>query len=166
MQIEAELLKPDHDMPNSDLPLIVISEAVPSGEATSQAMTARFERNGWQGTWTYTVFDYWHYHIEGHEVLGCVSGTATVGLGGEGGIRIAMQPGDVVIIPAGVGHKRLDADAGFQVVGAYPPGQNGAITRAGEMDLEAARRAIAALSLPETDPVTGERPGAVAKWLD
>ena len=92
-------------------------------------MSQRFRTNGWQGTWTYTVYDFWHYHVDGYEVLGCVAGEAEIGFGGEaedGGIAATMRPGDVVLIPAGVGHKRLSATADFAVVGAYPPGQNGA----------------------------------------
>ena len=159
-------LSPTGMIPNSRLPLILLPGAIAPGEATSEAVMARFEGNGWQGTWVYTVFDYWHYHVEGHEVLGCVSGEATVGFGGDGGAEIAMKPGDVVIIPAGVGHKRLSGGSEFQVVGAYPLGQNGAITRAGGMAIDEAERKIAVLRLPDRDPVTGVAPGAIAAWRD
>ena len=125
---------------------------------------ARFETHGWQGTWLYTVFDTWHYHTEGHEVLACVSGKASIGFGGDAGTVIAMQPGDAVIIPAGVGHKRLSATGNFQVVGAYPPRQNGAVTWAGGLPIAEAARRIAGLPLPKADPVGGETPGAFAAW--
>ncbi len=158
-------LSPTETIPNSPLPLIVVRNAIPAAEAASaDAVMARFERNGWQGTWVYTVFDYWHYHVEGHEVLACVAGEASVGFGGEGGAEIAMGPGDMVIIPAGVGHKRLSGGSDFQVVGAYPPGQNGAITKAGGMAVAEAVRRIAGLPLPERDPATGETPGAISAW--
>lgn len=75
-----------------------------------------------------------------------------------------MRPGDAVIVPAGVGHRRFSGSDDFAVVGAYPPGQNGTITRAGEKDAEAARAEIESLALPETDPLTGERPGRIAAW--
>ncbi|TFF21958.1 cupin domain-containing protein [Jiella endophytica] len=164
MALENFVFEPDETMPNSPLPLIVLPGAVPAGEATPEAVQIRFEENGWQGTWLYTVFDYWHYHVEGHEVLGCVSGEATIGFGGDGGGKVAMTPGDVVVIPAGVGHRRLAGSSGFQVVGAYPPGQNGAITRAGSLPVAAAAERIAALCLPRTDPVSGQLPGALAVW--
>ncbi|MEX6506567.1 cupin domain-containing protein [Jiella sp. M17.18] len=165
MNVETHRFEPDSTMPNSQFPLIVMPGAIAGGDASPEAMAARFQGNGWQGTWTYTVFDYWHYHIEGHEVLGCVRGEATVGFGGEDGARIEMRQGDVVIVPAGVGHKRLSATPDFAVVGAYPPGQNGAITRAGELDLDSARAAIGRLARPETDPVTGASPGAISAWM-
>lgn len=155
---------PTDAIPNSPLPLIVLAGAIEAAEGRPEQVMARFEANGWQGTWVYTVFDYWHYHVEGHEVLACVAGRASVGFGGDGGAEVAMQPGDVVIIPAGVGHKRLSGDSGFQVVGAYPPGQNGAITKAGGLAIDEAERRIAALPLPERDPVTGEAPGSIAAW--
>lgn len=156
--------EPDDTMPGSPLPLILLAGAIPAGEATPDAVMARLESNGWQGSWVYTVFDYWHYHVEGHEVLACIAGRGTVGFGGDGGAEVAMQPGDVVIIPAGVGHKRLSGDSSFRVVGAYPPGQTGAITRAGAVSVAEAARQIADLPLPQTDPVSGKAPGVVAAW--
>lgn len=164
MNVRTFKLAGDALMPNSDLPVITLSDLVAETSIEANEMAARFETNGWQGTWTYTIFDYWHYHIEGHEVLGCVGGEATVGLGGPCGIEIKMRPGDVVLIPAGVGHKRLSGTDDFAVVGAYPEGQNGSITRAGSLDLEKARAMIGGLALPEQDPVIGEKPGHLRFW--
>ncbi|MER0238325.1 hypothetical protein [Fulvimarina sp. MAC8] len=167
MTVETHLFSATEDIPNSELPLIVITGEIASDEATAAKVQARFEANGWQGTWVYTVFDYWHFHLDGHEVLTCVSGEAVVGFGGdedEGGIALPMSPGDTVVVPAGVGHKRLEASSDFQVAGGYPPGQSGAITRAGSVDVEGAREEIAKLALPETDPVTGKAPGAIGVW--
>jgi len=161
MTIETHRLEPDATIPNNKLPLVVMPGAFENPDA--DAIAERFTTNGWQGTWVYTVFDYWHYHVEGHEVLGCARGSAAVGFGGDSGITVEMNPGDVVIIPAGVGHKRLSGTNDFAVVGAYPSGQNGAITRAGEMDVEAAARQIADLALPQTDPVTGD---ALESWRE
>lgn len=167
MTIETHFLGATEDIPNSDLPLLVITGEIAAGEATAEGVQKRFRNNGWQGTWVYTVFDYWHFHLDGHEVLTCVSGNALIGFGGDeadGGIALSMSPGDTVIVPAGVGHKRLSGSSDFQVVGGYPPGQSGSITRAGEVDVGLARDEIAKLALPQTDPVTGEAPGAIGVW--
>jgi uncharacterized protein YjlB len=164
MEVESHHLSPAAGIPNSLLPLLVLRQAVSAEEASAEAMAQRFRDHGWQGTWVYTVFDYWHYHLAGHEVLGCVAGEASIGFGGDAGIVAPMRPGDVVVIPAGVGHRRLSATADFAVVGAYPPGQNGAITRAGAVDHDTAIEQIAALALPERDPVTGGTPGCLAVW--
>jgi uncharacterized protein YjlB len=46
-----------------------------------------------------------HYHSNTHECLAVCSGNANVILGGPGGHRLILQQGDVIILPAGVGHK-------------------------------------------------------------
>lgn len=160
-----QFLHPDPlgEMPNSTLPLIVAAGAL-DPHLSDSAVHDLLLSHGWEGTWTYTVYDYWHYHVSGHEVLVCVSGHARIGFGGDSGVEVAMRPGDGVIIPAGVGHKRLAATPDFQVVGAYPPDQNGTITRAGAMDLVQAARIIGQLALPKTDPLSGEEPGRLAAW--
>jgi uncharacterized protein YjlB len=97
-------------------------------------------------------------------VLSCVSGTATIGFGGDGGIRAAVRVGDVCVVPAGVGHRRFAASGDFQMAGGYPPGEEGDIVRPGEIEIAKAEALIAALPLPETDPVSGRHDGVVALW--
>ena len=75
-----------------------------------------------------------------------------------------MEQGDVCVIPAGVGHQRLDSSADFQMAGCYPPGQEGDIVKPGDIEVEAAAKLIAKLTLPQTDPITGEPDGVVAAW--
>ena len=125
---------------------------------------ALFRKNGWQGTWVYTVFPYWHFHTRGHEVLGCVSGKATIGFGGDRGIKVEVEAGDVCVIPAGVGHRKFAASDDFLMAGAYPPGQEGNIVRPGQIDGARAAREIAAVKLPETDPISGGLDGVVEAW--
>ena len=60
---------------------------------------------------------------EAHEVLGVYSGTGQIRLDGSNGIITEVQSGDVIVIPAGVGHENLRASADFVVVSAYPSGQ-------------------------------------------
>lgn len=155
--------EPAAGMPNSPLPLI-FAEAAIQGPGDPDAVKALLRRHGWQGTWLYTIYDFWHYHTTGHEVLACVAGEAEVGFGGDTGLRRPMRPGDAVIIPAGVGHRRFSASRDFAVVGAYPPGQDGTVVRAGEKPLDAAAAEIATLALPDYDPIDGRRPGRLAAW--
>ncbi|MCQ8781519.1 hypothetical protein [Mangrovibrevibacter kandeliae] len=162
MSAEHHILPPAADVPNSALPLVVVRDAVP--DPAADATHALLRTHGWQGTWTYTVYDFWHFHVTGHEVLICVAGSADIGFGGDDGIVLAMVPGVGVVVPAGVGHKRLSGTSDFAVVGGYPPGQSGAITRPGEIDMAEAVKAIETLRLPERDPFTGERPGCLAVW--
>ena len=77
-------------------------------------------------------------------------------MGGEaGGSTLTVKAGDALLIPAGVGHKRLSSDARLLVIGAYPRGQSPDLLRAGAPDGPAVRARIAAVGFPETDPVTG-----------
>lgn len=163
---QTHLFEPDGGIPNSRLPLVLWRGRLPREARGGTAATALFRRNGWQGTWVYTVFPYWHFHSRGHEVLACVSGTARIGLGGDRGIKVDVAPGDVCVIPAGVGHRRLDASGDFQMAGGYPPGQEGNIVRPGDLSDERIAGEIAAVALPQTDPVSGRADGIVAIWRE
>ena len=105
------------------------------------------------------MFDFHHFHSTSHEVLAVVAGSATLELGGPQGEAFEVAAGDVVVLPAGTGHRRAAASDGFTVVGAYPAGQE-------DYDLlrdadDAAVGRIAALGAPEDDPVGGD---GVAGW--
>lgn len=152
------------DIPNSLLPLLLWKGWLPAEACSGEGAQALYRRNGWQGTWVYTVFPFWHFHTRGHEVLGCVSGSARIGFGGDGGIEVDIVVGDVAVVPAGVGHKKLSASADFLMAGGYPPGQEGNIVRPGIIDMEEAARLIASLPPPATDPVSGKADGVVAVW--
>jgi uncharacterized protein YjlB len=122
----------------------------------SQAM---FASHGWGGTWIATVFDFHHFHSTSHEALAVLSGYATIELGGPQGEAFDVSAGDVLVLPAGTGHRRARDVDGFRVMGAYPRGQE-------DYDLlreadDAARERIAALPAPPEDPVGGE---GVARW--
>lgn len=82
----------------------------------------RFAENGWSGSWRNGIFTWHHYHLTTHEVLGCYAGWAVILLGGAEGRRHRIAAGDVIVIPAGMAHKRLEAAPDFAVVGAYPGG--------------------------------------------
>lgn len=163
--VETFTFAPDSDIPNNSLPLILYRHVLPPELQNPAAAQALLRENDWVGNWVNGVFDYWHYHVTGHEVLGCVEGEAEIGFGGDHGVKVTFAAGDVVAIPAGVGHKRLsDRRGGFTVVGGYPPGQSGAITRAGEMPREDAERLIGKLALPQGDPIFGNEGPLVTAW--
>jgi uncharacterized protein YjlB len=122
-----------------------------------------FAGQGWGGSWVDGVFDFHHFHSTSHEVLAVVSGRATLELGGPQGRSFDVAAGDVLVLPAGTGHRRASADAGFTVVGAYPAGQEDYDLLRGETpeEVEAARERIARLQAPPEDPVGGD---GVAGW--
>ena len=90
-----------------------------------------------------------------------VAGRATIELGGPQGEAFEVAAGDVMVLPAGTGHRRADADGGFTVVGAYPAGQEDYDLLRGEDpdEVAAARERIAALGAPPEDPVGGDGVG-------
>ena len=167
MIIEEVRLDDDGRFPNSRLPVLLYRDAVPGaapGEESARRIEELFDRNGWGSSWRNGVFDFQHYHSTAHEALGVFAGTATVQLGGEGGKPCDLARGDVVVIPAGVAHKRLRASADFRVVGAYPGGQSPDMCygRAGERP--AADRRLSAVLLPGQDPVEGARGALGRLW--
>ena len=165
-QAGAELFRFDAGggIPNSKLPLVLWRGRLPHEAREGAAAGALFRSNGWQGTWVSNVLPYWHFHTRGHEVLACVSGRARIGFGGDQGIEADVNTGDVCVIPAGVGHIRVDSSSDFRMAGGYPPGQAGNIIRPGDLDDARIAREIAALALPDTDPISGKTDGVVEVW--
>ncbi len=161
---ETHVLKPGGGIPNSSLPAIVYRDALPPEAREGRAACALLSANGWGGNWLYGVYPFWHFHTRGHEVLACVAGWARLGIGSDEGVEARIGKGDVVVLPAGVGHRALEASEDFLVAGGYPPGQEGNIVRPGEMEEGEISRQIAALPLPETDPLGSGRNGVPELW--
>ena len=120
----------------------------------SDAMTV-FKKHKWTNAWQNGVFPYHHYHSNTHEVLGIAKGEASITFGGEKGETIHVKEGDVVVIPAGVGHKRVQASSEFLVVGAYPNGRQHDLKTGTQDERPSALQNIRNVPIPETDPVYG-----------
>ena len=125
------------------------------GKTDPEWFENRFAANGWTGAWRNGVYGYHHYHATTHEVLGCYAGSALLQLGGPDGAVHAIAAGDVVVIPAGVAHRRVDASDDFAVVGAYPDGVTPDLQEGGGDP-------SIALDRPDRDPVLGEGKGFAA----
>jgi uncharacterized protein YjlB len=140
---------------NARLPLVVYRGAIPAGSDRATLCERMFAEHGWPDAWRNGIYAHHHYHSTAHEVLGIARGTAQVRLGGENGQTVALAAGDVVVIPAGVAHKRDAASGDLLVIGAYPRGQSPDLCRADAAAHDRALAAIAAVPLPPADPVTG-----------
>ncbi|MEM7029669.1 MAG: cupin domain-containing protein [Chloroflexota bacterium] len=154
----------DGQIPNNpDLPLILYSAVLDlaSNDLATVSETI-FRANGWTGTWRNGIFSYHHFHSTAHEVLAIAGGQANVHLGGERGIVVTVQAGDVVVIPAGVGHKNLGSSRDLLVIGAYPAGQSWDLCRGYSDERPQVLHNISNVPLPEQDPVYG----AVGPLLD
>jgi uncharacterized protein YjlB len=164
MQIETYHFKDDGIIPNSSLPLLVYKFAFPVGESLAEVMEETFASHNWTNSWRNGVFPYHHYHSITHEVLGVYAGSAVLHLGGEQGKQIEVEAGNVLVIPAGAGHKKISALNDFGVIGAYPDGMDYDLMTGKENERPLADERIAAVPLPETDPVLGKEGGIAEYW--
>lgn len=126
MRVVAHLLAPSGAIPNHPRwPLLVYQGAVAlEGLDPAVAFERLFTGNRWPAAWRNGVHPFHHYHSNAHEALGVYSGEVTVLFGGDGGIEITARPGDVIVLPAGTGHKKIGSRGALGVVGAYPEGQH------------------------------------------
>jgi uncharacterized protein YjlB len=162
-RIEQHLLAPNGQLPNNErLPLLIYRTVLPlDGRDPAAECEALFERHGWRDAWRNGIYGYDHFHATKHEVLGIVRGRALVRFGGPGGVEAEVGAGDVVVIPAGVGHKNQGASGDLLVIGAYPGG--------GEPDIrtESGHGAVvqaARVPVPDADPVYGRDGPLLKRW--
>jgi uncharacterized protein YjlB len=134
------------------------------GTHDEKQVTHVFHENGWSNAWTDGIYDYDHYHSITHEVLGVVHGEAHVQLGGASGISMLLEKGDVLVIPAGVAHKKTGGTDDFICVGAYPEGKDYDMNYGKESERPKADENIRALLVPETDPVYGADGPLTRRW--
>lgn len=150
--------------PNSRLPVLLYRGVVPAITNLADWLEQTFVANHWTNNWRNGILTYHHYHSTTHEVLGIHAGSATLQLGGEGGPLVEVQAGDVLILPAGVGHCNRRQSADFGVVGGYPDGRDWDLLRGRAGERPAADQAIARLPLPGSDPLFGEQGPLMQVW--
>ena len=150
------LLREDDYFPNNpSLPLLIYKNAMNLPEEDGASLIEKiFEQNNWSNAWRDGIYDYHHYHSNTHEAIGVYSGHCIVQFGGDHGITKELRVGDVVIIPAGVAHKKI-AGKNFKCVGAYPNGMNYNIHLGKPGEKEITNPEIARVPLPQTDPLFG-----------
>lgn len=166
INIISKILPDDGTFPNNGaLPLLIYKQAIDitSSDPASDVEKV-FQGNGWGSSWRNGIFSYHHYHSTAHEALGVYSGWVNVQLGGENGLKVKAEKGDVIIIPAGVAHKNLGASSDFRVVGAYPPGQSYDMNYGKKGERPQADENIRKVPKPSTDPVFGDKDGLVNFW--
>lgn len=164
--VQALLLEPNGWVPNNPrLPILIYPRAFAAqGNDPAASIEAIFAANGWPPQWRDGIYDYHHYHTEGHEVLGIVSGQARLMMGGPDGYELDVSAGDVLLLPAGTGHCNLGSSDDFLVVGAYPPGQHPDICRQAADNTQLQR--IENLPFPDCDPVQGQQGAVNQYWAD
>lgn len=155
----------DGSTPNSHLPVLRYHLKLRSGADAASAFEALFSENHWTPLWRAGIYDYHHYHSTAHEALAVVHGRARVTLGGESGQTLSLEPGDVLVLPAGTGHRCVECSKDFVVVGAYPRGQEDYdIQRLGSGNHADSQARIARVPLPEADPLGGVEGPLMTAW--
>jgi uncharacterized protein YjlB len=165
--VQALRFDDDGETPNNPcLPLLVYRAAVTvAGEHDPAVPFERaFARHGWSDGWRNGIHPFLHFHTVTHEVLGIARGRATVQFGGARGQALTVEAGDVVVLPAGTGHRRLSSSDDLLVVGAYPRNASFDQRRPGQVDHGKAVAAIAKVPLPEMDPVHGQEGPLMTMW--
>jgi uncharacterized protein YjlB len=141
---------------NPDLPLVLYQDALPDEKDLVTVCRRLFNQHGWSGIWVDSVFDYHHYHSTAHEAMAVTLGWADIQFGGENGEVVTLRTGDVVLIPAGVSHCKLAASPDFQVIAAYPPGQNWDLCIGEASERPQVLQNIKSVPLPPNDPIYGD----------
>jgi uncharacterized protein YjlB len=163
MHLETWSAPPGDRIPNHPRFPVLVYRGVAAAKEGPEAARALFAEHGWGGSWVDGVFTFHHFHSTSHEVLAVVAGAATLELGGPQGEAFEVAAGDVLVLPAGTGHRRATDRDGFTVVGAYPRGQEDYDLLRGDdpAEVAAARERIDRLAAPPEDPVGGE---GVGRW--
>ena len=159
-------LKDDGQFPNNNLPVLyypgvlLLPGLFPTGEVKDI-----FTHNDWKNTWQGGIYTFHHYHSNTHEVLGVVRGETTIELGGENGVRIKIQKGDVIILPAGTAHKNLGDENAVVCVGAYPKGKEYDMFYGKDGERPVVDDNIKKVKVPDHDPVFGTQGGVLHYWV-
>ncbi|KAI9672479.1 MAG: hypothetical protein M1817_003245 [Caeruleum heppii] len=139
-------------------PLLIYHSAIPSSTSASDIEQHLKGVGVVSPQWRYTMYSITHFHSTSHEVL-CVShGRARLCFGGEENperVEPVVKKGDVMVVPAGVGHRLMDdLDGGFEMVGAYPEGHDWDMCY-GKEDEQSKVKMIEQLSWFDRDPLYG-----------
>ncbi|MGB6408560.1 MAG: cupin domain-containing protein [Planococcus donghaensis] len=154
--------KDDGRIPNNTTLSVIYYPAV--FKANPEKIEQVFNEHGWRNSWTGGVFNYHHYHSNTHEVLGVRSGSAVLRIGGDHGENFRVSTGDVVLLPAGTGHKLLESSQDFQVIGAYPEGKSYNLKTGKVEERPFVLDDIQNTPVPKTDPVFGSSGPVTKHW--
>ncbi|WVQ65262.1 uncharacterized protein L199_003436 [Kwoniella botswanensis] len=115
------------NFPNTSLrpyPFMIYHSAYPSSLSPTSVEQHISSMGIVKPAWRYTMYGQHHYHSTVDEVLVVVDGSARLCFGGSVSnphkVEIEVGKGDVMIVPAGVGHALTEDKGSFEMVGSYP----------------------------------------------
>jgi uncharacterized protein YjlB len=162
-EVEKYQLSDDGVIPNSDLPVLVYRQ-VYTQENKSDWFETTFIKNGWTNNWRDIILSYDHFHSTTHEVLAVGQGEVRLQVGGSSGVLLTVTAGDVIVLPAGVGHCSLPGQTGYEIVGGYPDGRSWDLLTGTEEERRAALPQIKTVPIPVTDPIDGVQGTLMKYW--
>jgi uncharacterized protein YjlB len=163
--VERHIIPENGIFPNSRLPVLLFKDILALPTLFPSVHTRKlFQRNGWSNAWRDGIYTFNHYHSNTHEAMGVIKGATFVQLGGDGGARIYIEAGDVLIIPAGVSHKNMGVEDQVTCIGAYPEGRNYDMNYGKPGERPLADENIALVPIPDSDPVKGPGKGLSLWW--
>jgi len=157
MKLLQYFLKDDGFFPNSHLPVLVYKNAITlpvffKGPKVKEL----FRKHHWTNNWRNGIYTYHHYHSNTHEVMAVISGKTVVALGGEHGLTVTIEKGDVIILPAGVAHRNMGKEKDVICIGGYPGGKDFDMMYGKKEERPDALERIAKVKIPGFDPVKGK----------
>lgn len=162
MRLSTYFFEDDGRIPNNPaLPVLVYAGAF---RGDPRQAIAIFNRNNWRNGWVNGVYAHHHYHGDSHEALAVLRGSALLMIGGAHGDEIEAQAGDVLVLPAGTGHKLLRAGEGFSVAGAYPDGMSYTTSTGNAEERNRDLANIRRVPMPDQDPVFGREGPLQSNW--
>jgi uncharacterized protein YjlB len=164
LAINTFYFKEDGIIPNSSLPVILYKSVINLPDS-SEWLETQFIKNNWLNNWRATILPYDHFHSNTHEVLGLGFGEVQLKIGGADGEVFTLSAGDVIVIPAGVGHYSITEHSNYQFVGGYPNGNSWDL----KTGLEEGERVVimnnlSKVPIPLTDPLYGSEGILIEKW--
>lgn len=169
LQVSRHLIPQHQLIPNTSIqnkPLLIYHSCIPSSASASNIETHLKVVGVVSPQWRYTMYSTTHFHSTTHEVLCISSGRAKLCFGGEENpsrVEALVEKGDVVVIPAGVGHRLLDDfDSTFEMVGSYPTGNSWDMCY-GREDEEDKLKAISGIGWFRADPLYGDNGPATTR---
>src|SRR4030095_8667825 len=112
VQPEQFTFNDDGVFPNSVLPLLVYRQALATKDGDGGSVVEEcLAGNDWTNSWRNGVYLFAHSLTTTPQVLGVYSGNATLQLGGQRGKNVELHAGDLIVIPAGVAHRKIGGSA-------------------------------------------------------
>jgi uncharacterized protein YjlB len=165
MKILQYFLKDDGQFPNSHLPVLLYKHAIKLPLFfKGRKVKALFQKHQWTNNWRNGIFTFPHYHSNTHEVMAVISGRTLVRVGGDHGMMIRLEKGDVILIPAGVAHQNMRGEDDVVCIGGYPQGKDYDMNYGKKEERPAADEKIAKVKLPKLDPVNGKNGSMHTIW--